>query len=146
MTDKTRIADLPEFDMAAALGDIARARGMTEIAKASGITREALYKALRPGGSATIRYDSAGLSCPGGQTGGPTGAGLNRAGVFSLTGTIRIVDTPTRAFTPSSTAVNRPNTRPRFLWGFPGICSRSAHSENPLAYHLGALPRNSTGS
>jgi probable addiction module antidote protein len=32
--------------LAAALGDIARARGMTEIAR---ITREALYKALRPG-------------------------------------------------------------------------------------------------
>ena len=69
-----RIADLPEFDitehldddeaiaeyltlvleendpalLAAALGDAARARGMTEIAKASGIAREALYKALRP--------------------------------------------------------------------------------------------------
>jgi len=35
--------------LAAALGDIARARGMTEIARAAGITREALYKALRPG-------------------------------------------------------------------------------------------------
>ena len=35
--------------LAAALGDIARARGMTEIAKSAGITREALYKALRPG-------------------------------------------------------------------------------------------------
>jgi len=34
---------------AAALGDIARARGMTQVAKESGITREALYKALRPG-------------------------------------------------------------------------------------------------
>jgi probable addiction module antidote protein len=33
--------------LAAALGDIARARGMTEIAKASGIAREALYRALR---------------------------------------------------------------------------------------------------
>jgi len=33
--------------LAAALGDIARARGMSEIAKASGISREALYKALR---------------------------------------------------------------------------------------------------
>lgn len=33
--------------LAAALGDIAKARGMTEIAKASGIAREALYKALR---------------------------------------------------------------------------------------------------
>lgn len=35
-------------ELAAALGHIAKARGMTEIAKASGITREALYKALRP--------------------------------------------------------------------------------------------------
>lgn len=71
----TKIADLPTFDMAEhlktdedvaaylslvleeddpaelanALGVIARARGMTEIASASGLTREALYKALRPG-------------------------------------------------------------------------------------------------
>ncbi len=71
---KTKINDLPDFDMAsqlrseediveylrqvladgdsgelaAALGHIAKARGMTQIAKASGITREALYKALRP--------------------------------------------------------------------------------------------------
>lgn len=70
----TKIADLPTFDMAEhlrteedvaaylslvleendpaelahALGVIARARGMTEIANASGMTREALYKALRP--------------------------------------------------------------------------------------------------
>ena len=35
-------------ELAAALGHIARARGMTEIAKATGIKREALYKALRP--------------------------------------------------------------------------------------------------
>lgn len=35
-------------ELAAALGHIAKARGMTEIAKASGIKREALYKALRP--------------------------------------------------------------------------------------------------
>jgi probable addiction module antidote protein len=71
----TRIADLPTFDMAEqlrdaediaaylqlalddedpaelahALGIIARARGMTEIAQKSGMSREALYKALRPG-------------------------------------------------------------------------------------------------
>ncbi|MNV79717.1 hypothetical protein D3C71_1732840 [compost metagenome] len=71
----TKIANLPTFDMAEhltteedvaaylslvleeddpaelahALGIIARARGMTEIANASGLTREALYKALRPG-------------------------------------------------------------------------------------------------
>lgn len=73
MTKKIRIADLPDFDpaeylndeddmaayltavlaendpalLAAALGDIARARGMSDIARASGITREALYRALR---------------------------------------------------------------------------------------------------
>lgn len=42
--------------LASALGDIARARGMSEIARASGLTREALYKALRPG--AQPRYDT----------------------------------------------------------------------------------------
>jgi probable addiction module antidote protein len=35
--------------LAAASGDIARARGMSQVAKDSGIAREALYKALRPG-------------------------------------------------------------------------------------------------
>ena len=75
MSKKIRVSELPEFDaaeylnndeevaayltavleendaslLAAALGDIARARGMTQVAKDSGITREALYKALRPG-------------------------------------------------------------------------------------------------
>jgi probable addiction module antidote protein len=34
--------------LASALGDIARARGMTEIAKAAGITREGLYRAFAP--------------------------------------------------------------------------------------------------
>lgn len=47
--------------LAAALGDIARARGMTEIAKASGITREALYKALRP--TAKPRFDTIARVC-----------------------------------------------------------------------------------
>lgn len=73
MTEKIQIADLPIFDitehldsnqaiaeyltvvleeddpaaLANALGSIARARGMTEIANAAGISREALYKALR---------------------------------------------------------------------------------------------------
>jgi probable addiction module antidote protein len=42
--------------LAAALGDIARARGMSEIARASGLTREALYKALRP--DAQPRFDT----------------------------------------------------------------------------------------
>ncbi|MSQ72229.1 MAG: putative addiction module antidote protein [Betaproteobacteria bacterium] len=87
MTKKTRIADLPEFDfsehldseqamaeyltvvledndpslLAAALGDIARARGMSEIAKASGITREALYRALRR--DAQPRFDTISRVC-----------------------------------------------------------------------------------
>jgi probable addiction module antidote protein len=73
MTKKTKISELPEFDitehldseqaiaeyitivleendpaaLADALGVAARARGMSEIAKQSGLTREALYKALR---------------------------------------------------------------------------------------------------
>ncbi len=47
--------------LAAALGDIARARGMTEIAKASGITREALYKALRP--DAQPRFETVAKVC-----------------------------------------------------------------------------------
>lgn len=33
----------------AALGDIARARGMSQVAKAAGLGRESLYKALSPG-------------------------------------------------------------------------------------------------
>jgi len=47
--------------LASALGDIARARGMTEIAKASGLTREALYKALRP--DAQPRFDTISRVC-----------------------------------------------------------------------------------
>jgi len=73
MTKKIKISELPEFDITehldseqaiaeyitivleendpAALADAlcvaARARGMSEIAKQSGLTREALYKALR---------------------------------------------------------------------------------------------------
>ena len=47
--------------LAAALGDIARARGMTEIARASGITLEALYKALKP--NAQPRFDTIARVC-----------------------------------------------------------------------------------
>ena len=87
MTKRIKAANLPEFDaaryldskkaiaayltdileagdpalLAAALGDIARARGMGEIAKASGITREALYKALRPGSAP--RFDTVSRVC-----------------------------------------------------------------------------------
>jgi probable addiction module antidote protein len=46
------LSDMMEGDepgqLASALGDIARARGMSQIAIDSGIGREALYKALRP--------------------------------------------------------------------------------------------------
>lgn len=37
--------------VAAALGDLARARGMTQVARAAGLGRESLYKALSPGGN-----------------------------------------------------------------------------------------------
>lgn len=40
----------------AALGDIAKARGMTEIANDAGLGRESLYKALRSGSK--LRYET----------------------------------------------------------------------------------------
>jgi len=87
MKKKINVADLADFDgapyldnevsiaayltdileandaglLAAALGDIARARGMTDIANAAGITREALYKALRPDSSP--RFDTVNRVC-----------------------------------------------------------------------------------
>ena len=82
-----KLAELPEFDMAEhlpdeeaiaqyltlileendsaelarALGTIARARGMTQIAKDAGIGREALYKALRP--HAAPRFETIARVC-----------------------------------------------------------------------------------
>ena len=47
--------------LAATLGDIARARGMTQIAQEAGIGREALYKALRP--DASPRFDTIARVC-----------------------------------------------------------------------------------
>ena len=87
MSQKIKASDLPDFDpaqylkddediaayltaileendaslLSAALGDIARARGMSEIAKSSGITREALYKALRP--NAQPRFETIAKVC-----------------------------------------------------------------------------------
>lgn len=75
MTKKIKVSELLEFDaaeylssevevaayltaileendpalLAATIGDIARARGMSQVAKDFGMAREALYKALRPG-------------------------------------------------------------------------------------------------
>jgi DNA-binding phage protein len=74
MSKTIHVDDLPEFDPAQYLDneesiavyltgilDIARARGMTEIAKAAGITREALYKALRP--NSAPRFDTISRVC-----------------------------------------------------------------------------------
>jgi probable addiction module antidote protein len=47
-------AALEESDpalIAAALGDIARAKGMTQVAREAGLGRESLYKALSPDGN-----------------------------------------------------------------------------------------------
>jgi probable addiction module antidote protein len=48
-------------ELAHALGVAARACGMSDIAKASGITREALYRALRP--DASPRFDTISRVC-----------------------------------------------------------------------------------
>ena len=82
MEKKIKISELPDFDMAQylkseediaaylsmviadgdtselayALGVAAKARGMSEVAKKAGITREALYRALRP--NASPRFDT----------------------------------------------------------------------------------------
>ena len=87
MVKKINVAELPEFDMAEhldsdqaiaeyltivmeendpselthALGVIARARGMSEVARAAGLTREALYKALRP--NSQPRFDTIARVC-----------------------------------------------------------------------------------
>jgi probable addiction module antidote protein len=87
MTDKIKVSELPTFDMADhlktnedvaiylnlvledddpaelahALGVIAKARGMMQIAEATGLTREALYKALRANSSP--RFDTINKVC-----------------------------------------------------------------------------------
>ena len=47
LTDALQDPDPDAF--LAAIGDVARAKGMTEIARSSGLGRESLYKALAPG-------------------------------------------------------------------------------------------------
>ena len=52
------LADGDEELLRAALNDVARAKGMTQLAKETGVTRDGLYKALAPGGNpsfATVR-------------------------------------------------------------------------------------------
>lgn len=46
-------ADDPAL-IAAALGDIARARGMTQLARETGLSREGLYQTLAPGGNPSL--------------------------------------------------------------------------------------------
>ena len=46
-------ADNPAF-LAAALGDVARARNMSQLARDTGLTREGLYKALSGKGNPTL--------------------------------------------------------------------------------------------
>ncbi len=48
-------ADDPDVFLAA-VGNVAKARGMTQIAQATGLGRESLYKALAPG--AKPKYDT----------------------------------------------------------------------------------------
>jgi probable addiction module antidote protein len=40
--------------MTAAIGDIARARGMSQLARETGLTREGLYQALSPAGNPNL--------------------------------------------------------------------------------------------
>lgn len=87
MSKKIRVADLPDFDpaehlkddadiaaylsvvieegdageLAHALGVVARARGMSQIAEEAGLGREALYKALRA--DAQPRFDTIARVC-----------------------------------------------------------------------------------
>lgn len=87
MVKKINVQDLPEFDLAEhlktdediavylslvlesddhaelthALGIVAKARGMTDVARAAGLTREALYKALRP--NSQPRFDTIARVC-----------------------------------------------------------------------------------
>ncbi len=43
------LVDGDQNELLAAISEVARARGMSELAKASGLGRESLYKVLRPG-------------------------------------------------------------------------------------------------
>lgn len=53
----TAVLEMDDTDLLlAALGDIARARGMAQVAERSGLGRESLYKALLPG--AKPRFDT----------------------------------------------------------------------------------------
>jgi probable addiction module antidote protein len=45
--------DDPNF-IAVAIGDIAKARGVSQFASETGLSRETIYKSFRPGGNPTI--------------------------------------------------------------------------------------------
>lgn len=50
------LSDAPEdvAGIARALGDIARAKGMSQVARETGLSRESLYKALSAGGNPSL--------------------------------------------------------------------------------------------
>lgn len=51
--------------IAAAIGDVSRAKGITDIAKETGLTRRGLYKSLTDGGNPTIQTVAAVLKTMG---------------------------------------------------------------------------------
>jgi probable addiction module antidote protein len=51
---RTQGTDIERAFIAAALGDICRARGMAQLAKDTGISREGLYKALSADGNPSL--------------------------------------------------------------------------------------------
>lgn len=51
---KAAMAGSDARQIASALGDVARSKGMTEIAKKSGLGRQALYNALSENGNPTL--------------------------------------------------------------------------------------------
>jgi probable addiction module antidote protein len=53
--------DEDQSELMHALSVVARARGMTEVARTAGLTREALYKALRP--DSQPRFDTIARVC-----------------------------------------------------------------------------------
>lgn len=73
LTREDRVAAYLELAMeagdpkaiATALGNVARARGMTRLAKDTGLTREALYRALAPEGNPTLATFAAVLDAMG---------------------------------------------------------------------------------
>ena len=63
----------------AAVGDVAKARGMAKIARDSGLGRESLYKGFRAGSKTPLRYGHESASSPGAQAACRTGALIHKS-------------------------------------------------------------------